>query len=251
MRREWMKVVQKKWWTNNIVELTLEGELVRDIERPGQFLHVTTGEKHVLRRPISIASYKKEIQELSIIFRIEGKGTQWLSFRSIGDLVDVMGPLGNGFDLSTVPTHAEVLVIGGGIGVPPLYGLASELKKRNISTKHILGFASVEDMFLLEEFKSLGETFVTTVDGSFGKKGFVTDMALNTPDYVFSCGPSVMLGAVKEKYSNSKTYVSLEDRMGCGIGICYACVCSSNFGIHDKKVCVDGPVFLANEVVLT
>ncbi|QPC46283.1 dihydroorotate dehydrogenase electron transfer subunit [Mangrovibacillus cuniculi] len=251
MRKEWMKVVQKLWRTENIVELTLEGELVEEVERPGQFLHVATGEKHVLRRPISIASYDKNNCQLTIIFRVEGKGTKWLSLLSKGDLVDVMGPLGNGFDISRVPLHAEVLVIGGGIGVPPLYGVASEFKKRNLVTKHILGFSSKQDAFLLNEFQKLGETFLTTVDGSLGQKGFVTDVTLPTPDYVFSCGPSVMLRAVKEKYSNSVTYLSLEDRMGCGIGICYACVCSSNHAAHDKKVCVDGPVFLANEVVLT
>jgi dihydroorotate dehydrogenase electron transfer subunit len=146
------------------------------------------------------------------------------------------------------------LLVGGGIGVPPLYELSKQLKAKGVKVIHVLGFQTSSAVFYENEFLKNGETFITTVDGSYGTKGFVTDVSKDLIfDTIYACGPTPMLKALEQAYPDKKVYLSLEERMGCGIGACFACVCKradDPNGVSYKKVCSDGPVFRAGEVVL-
>jgi dihydroorotate dehydrogenase electron transfer subunit len=254
---ERMKVVSHERIAENIFELVLQGKLVKEVKAPGQFVHVKTGTgiDPLLRRPISIAAHNHDNQKMTLIYRAEGKGTKLLSSVNIGERVDILGPLGNGF---TVEDGAgkTALLVGGGIGVPPLYGLSERLIEHGWTVKHILGFQSVSASFYTDHFKELGETFVATVDGSMGTRGFVTDVIQNEElqfDEFYSCGPTPMLKALQNKLEAKKGYISLEERMGCGIGACFACVCHKQddpIGTSYVKICSDGPVFPAGVVQL-
>lgn len=240
------------------MELTCRGELVKKMTEPGQFVHirVDTSEDLVLRRPISICDIDHEMDELTIIYRIEGKGTARLAKKKSGEDIDVLGPLGRGFPVSECEKGETALLVGGGVGVPPLYYLSKQLVKRGVNVIHVLGFQGAEDVFYEEKFRELGETFISTVDGSKGTKGFVTDVINEKQlqfDVLYSCGPVPMLKALSETYSDRRAYISLEERMGCGIGACLACVChvaGDETGNEYRKVCTDGPVFSVGEVVL-
>jgi dihydroorotate dehydrogenase electron transfer subunit len=242
----------------DIYELTLHGELVHEMNCPGQFVHLKVTESlfPLLRRPISIAGINKGKQQFTMIYRKEGKGTSALSEKKQGDLVDVLGPLGNGFPVDQTQSGETALLVGGGIGVPPLYELSKQLVKRDVEVIHVLGFQTKEAAFYEEAFLQLGATYIATADGTSGTKGFVTDVISEKEiqfNTLYSCGPTPMLKAVEKQYSDKKVFLSLEERMGCGIGACFACVCRTGDDPNScsyKKVCSDGPVFRAGEVVL-
>lgn len=253
IRQQYMRVVSQQEIAKRIFELTVEGDLVNDMMAPGQFVHVRVADSYepLLRRPISVASYDKEKQQFTMIYRAEGRGTNLLAEKKPGDGLDVLGPLGNGFPVEEAAKKAYL--IGGGIGVPPLYELAKVLNERGIETVHILGFESKDAVFYEAEFKSLGDTHIATVDGSHGTQGFVTHVLNELPkdfDAYFSCGPTAMLEAVQWEYPEKKGFLSYEQRMGCGIGACFACVCRTTKSETDYiKVCSDGPVFQAGVVI--
>lgn len=258
MGKEAMRVVSQELLARHIYELVLEGELAREITEPGRFVHIKVeeGSDPLLRRPISVCDVDTEKGRLTMIYRAEGKGTQMLSRKGPEDRVDVLGPLGHGFPVEAAEPGATALLVGGGIGVPPLYYLSKQLTERGIKPIHVLGFASSGDVFYRERFEELGDTYVATVDGSLGAKGFVTDVIDLEKlgfDVLYACGPTPMLKALDSKYRGRKGFLSLEERMGCGIGACYACVCKVQedpTGHDYRKVCSDGPVFPIGEVVL-
>jgi len=258
IKKELCEVVSQKEIAKNIFELTIYGELVREMTEPGQFvqLKITDSFDPLLRRPISIARIEQNKNQFTMIYRAEGRGTTLLSMKKTGDKVDVLGPLGHGFPVTEAKQGDTALLVGGGIGVPPLYELSRQLVNRGVKVVHVLGFQSEDAVFYEREFKNLGNTFVATADGSFGHKGFVTNVIESeklTFDILYSCGPTPMLAALAKEYKHKKVYLSLEERMGCGIGACFACVCHTSedpTGYAYKKVCSDGPVFKAGEVVL-
>ncbi|MFB5194110.1 dihydroorotate dehydrogenase electron transfer subunit [Neobacillus sp. KR4-4] len=256
IQKELCKVLSQKEIAEDIYELTIEGELVTQITEPGQFVHikVSNGLDPLLRRPISISSYDYEQKNLTMIYRKDGRGTSMLSELRPGMHVDILGPLGNGFPVEEVSMGDTALLVGGGIGVPPLYELSNQLVAKGVKVIHVLGFQTVSAVFYEEEFSKNGETYVATVDGSYGRKGFVTDVMKELQfDCIYTCGPTPMLRAIEQNYQDKKVFLSLEERMGCGIGACFACVCKKKddpTGISYKKVCSDGPVFRAGEVLI-
>lgn len=252
-------VVSQKEIAANIFELILEGNITEQMNQPGQFVHVKVsgGIDPLLRRPLSIADIDKKASRFTLIYRKQGRGTAILAGKRPGDEVDILGPLGNGFPLSAVNSGETALLVGGGIGVPPLHELSKRLRAQGTKVIHVLGFQSKDAVFYEEAFKKFGETYIATDDGSYGEKGFVTDVIEKRGlqfDCLFSCGPVPMLRALKNRYGTKhKIYLSLEERMACGLGACFACVCrtseepgSSSY----KKICSDGPVFSAEEVLL-
>lgn len=256
IRQEKMTVVSQKQIATNIFELTLHGELVQDMT-PGQFVHVKVSDslEPLLRRPISIANIDKDNNEFTMIYRAEGRGTKVLSTNREGQLVNVLGPIGNGFPVDAVKEGGTALLVGGGIGVPPLHELSKQLNARGVKTIHVLGFQTEDVCFYEEEFSALGETHYVTVDGSKGTKGFVTNvLASRAPEFdvFYSCGPLPMLKALEGFYPEKEGYLSFEERMGCGIGACFACVCKTTDQVAKDyvKVCSDGPVFPKGTVAL-
>lgn len=257
--KELCQITSQKEIAHDIFELTLKGELPNSMNEPGQFVHmkVSNGLEPLLRRPISIANIDKKASEFTVIYRKDGRGTTILSEKQPGEKVDVLGPLGHGFPVEEVNKGETALLVGGGIGVPPLYQLSKELVQKGVKVIHVLGFQTKDVVFYEEAFSKLGKTYIATVDGTAGTKGFVTDVINNEElnfDIIYSCGPTPMLRALENNYSsNHKVYLSLEERMGCGIGACFACVCHTAddpTGFSYKKVCSDGPVFKAGEVLL-
>jgi dihydroorotate dehydrogenase electron transfer subunit len=241
----------------SVFELTIRGQMVQEMNEPGQFVHikVSGGLDPMLRRPISIAAINKEEQQFTVIFRRQGKGTSLLAEKKAGEMVDILGPLGHGFPLEEVQAGCTALLVGGGIGVPPLYELAKQLVQKGVKVINVLGFQSGSAVFYEEEFTQLGETFIATADGSYGRKGFVTSILEEyrfPADILYSCGPTPMLRAVEGGTYAPKVFLSLEERMGCGIGACFACVCPTKEGQEGdyRKVCSDGPVFRAGEVAI-
>lgn len=224
---------------------------------PGQFFHLRTssGWQPLLRRPISLCDWDEAKRVVSLIYRRQGEGTGWLAQRAEGDVVEVMGPLGQGFPLPQTAT--DCLLVGGGIGVPPLFYLAKKLRQRGCRVTAVLGFASASQSFLREEFEQLGQVVICTEDGSLGIKGRVTDgleqLERRAPYTFFACGPTPMLKAVKMQLSADpllqEGYLSLEERMGCGIGACLACVLPAPGEKGYVKICSDGPVFPYQEVL--
>ncbi|MFI3226655.1 MAG: dihydroorotate dehydrogenase electron transfer subunit [Clostridia bacterium] len=218
----------------------------------GQFVHIKLANEFSLRRPISISDVNGDV--ISIIFEVRGKGTDWLSKVKIGDELDILGSLGNGFDLSKAGENP--VFIGGGIGVPPL--LLSAKNTKNATA--IIGFRNADFVMLEDEFASAcKEVIVTTDDGSYGRHGFVTDAladVIATATAVYSCGPTPMLKAIAKIADEHNVFcqVSLEERMACGVGACLVCACevyATENGLPVKKyahVCKDGPVFNAKEV---
>lgn len=220
--------------------------------KAGQFVHILCGEK-TLRRPISICDIDRENGTLTIVFEVRGEGTAWLAERKVGDELDILGPLGNGFALNK---DKKAIFIGGGIGTPPMLGA---LKAYGKNATAILGFRGKENAILISEFeKNADEVFVTTNDGTLGRRGFVTDvlrekLSADKNAVVYACGPMPMLkgiAAMCEEF-DTECFVSLEERMGCGIGACLVCACKTKEkdGEHHRHVCKNGPVFNAREVV--
>ena len=219
---------------------------------PGQFIAVYTNDpSKLLPRPISICEADKENGRLRIVYRIAGAGTKEFSECKAGDTLDIMGPLGNGFPLK----KKKAFLIGGGIGIPPMLETAKQLDAEKIM---VLGYR--DELFLNKEFEAYGDVYIATEDGSAGTKGNVMDAIRENgleADAIFACGPAPMLRAIKA-YALEKgipCWISMEERMACGVGACLACVCKSkdvdaHSHVHNKRVCKDGPVFLSTEVEL-
>lgn len=251
IKKESMKVISVRSIAKETIEMVLQNEYISQNADPGQFLHIAVSE-HTLRRPLSIAAVNRSEETVTILFKIIGSGTERLADYNIGDSLDVLGPAGNGFPLEELRPGTDVLLIGGGIGVPPLYFLGTSLKEMGMNVQAVIGFQSKDFVFYEEKFKALGETIVVTNDGSYGEKGFVTDMKekLTSFDRYYSCGPVPMLQAVTKTFADKDGYLSFEERMGCGVGACYACIIHTDDESKYKKICQDGPVFRANEVSL-
>lgn len=249
-------VVSNRQIAESIYELILKGEITSEMTEPGQFVHVKVadGFDPLLRRPISIAAIDQLSRTFTIIYRKQGKGTSLLAEKRVGEEVDVLGPLGNGFPVNEARSGGTAVLVGGGVGVPPMFELAKQLAQNGVSVISIIGFQSASSVFYEKELARYGEVYVATVDGTYGKKGFVTDILAEIQgDIVFACGPTPMLRAIESGQYAPKIYLSLEERMGCGIGACFACVCHTKEdpnGFTYKKVCSDGPVFAAGEVVI-
>ena len=209
---------------------------------PGQFINIKIKDCY-LRRPISVCDYDTET--ITIIYKVVGQGTDILSKMKKGETLDILVGLGNGFDIRKCEGNRP-LIIGGGVGTPPMYRLCKDLIKKSKEPIVVLGFNSKEDVFFEEEFKKLGvKTYITTVDGSYGQKGFVTDVIKNLDySYYYACGPQIMLKFLAADFKNGE--VSLEAKMGCGFGACMGCSIETTNG--PKRVCKEGPVFDAAEV---
>ena len=240
MKQSLFEIVENTRLVPGVYRMKLRGD-TSAITAPGQFVNIQL-EGLFLRRPISVCDVEGDV--LTIIYKVVGKGTEAMSHLQEGQL-DVLTGLGNGYDLSAAGERPVLL--GGGVGVPPMYLLAKRLIADGKTPAVVLGFNKKEEIFYEEEFKALGcKIFVTTVDGSYGIKGFVTD-ALQALDYThfFTCGPEPMLKAV---YKASKTsgQMSFEERMGCGFGACMGCSCKTLTGY--KRICKDGPVMRKEEI---
>lgn len=255
IRLETMKVVAQDEIAPAIYELVLEGEMVEAM-RAGQFLHLRVpDDAHLLRRPISISSINKSQNQCHLIYRIEGSGTAIFSTLKTGDSLDVMGPQGNGFDLSDLDQRSRVLLVGGGIGVPPLLEVAKQLNERSVEVTTVLGFATKDAVILENELSKYGQVFVTTDDGSYGIKGNVSAVIKEFDtefDAIYSCGAPGMMKYINQTfYEHPRAYLSLESRMACGMGACYACVLKvPDSETVSQRVCEDGPVFKTGTVVL-
>ena len=248
------KIVSKDWLNRDAVYMVLEvGDMVRTSWKgPGQFVHVKCGDSLLLRRPISVCSCMEEEPEdtLAIVFEVRGEGTAWLANRPVGHSVDVMGLLGNGFAMKP---EGRYLLVGGGIGVPPIRGCAQYTAKKSTA---IVGFRSKEKAILLDHLEEeCAKVMVATDDGSLGYHGFVDALVRQelsedkNYDAVLACGPKPMLRNVAKvaQEFGVPCQVSMEERMGCGVGACLVCACDMADGTR-KHVCKDGPVFDSKEV---
>ncbi|MFD1360273.1 dihydroorotate dehydrogenase electron transfer subunit [Lentibacillus salinarum] len=231
-------------------EMCLQNDYIANMAQPGQFLHLLV-DGHTLRRPLSIANTDLVAGMVTILFKTTGDGTRRLAAYMPGARLDVLGPAGNGFHRRS-ETIKTALLIGGGIGVPPLYFLGKDLQKKGVHVTAVLGFQSNAHIFYEQMFRQLGKTYIVTNDGSYGGHGLVTDALdqVGAIDHYFACGPVPMLRAVTQELGSQAGSISLEERMGCGIGACFACVIPSHNDSGYRKICRDGPVFPAGEVVL-
>lgn len=247
-RKETMTIIGKKFIAKDTVELILQNDYISQRVKPGQFIHILI-DGFTLRRPISIADVDLSRKTVTILFKTVGEGTQKLASYNSGDMLDVLGPLGNGFSLPSKNVKT-VLLIGGGIGVPPLHLLGKRFVEKGVRVISILGFQEAGSVFYEKQFQVLGDTFIVTDDGSYGYQGVVTDLLskVGSFDTYYACGPTPMLKAIQQHLGNTKGYISLEERMGCGVGACFACVIPTTDGLSYKKICQDGPVFNAKEV---
>ena len=210
---------------------------------PGQFVEIAVPGRY-LRRPISVSDVEGD--RLTIIYKTVGHGTAAMAQMQAGDTLDILTCLGNGYDLSK--TQDDVLLIGGGVGVPPLIYLAKRLREQGRNVHVVIGFNTQSEVFAEKEFAAMGCTVeVCTMDGSYGRRGVVTDVIATPAPYYFACGPLPMLRAIAEKIGTNGQ-MSMEERMGCGVGICVGCSIETKNGV--KRVCKEGPVFNANEVTL-
>ena len=236
-------VLENEKLASGVWRMVLAGD-TSAITAPGQFLNLKLA-GHFLRRPISVSDWDGET--VTILYKTLGRGTEEMTRLPAGAELDVLAGLGNGFNVEK--SGARPLVIGGGVGIPPLYHLTKELLARGTRPLVILGFNRKEEMFYEAEFKALGaEVIVTTADGSSGVRGFVTDAvkALSDYTYFFACGPLAMLEALDKAVKTSGQY-SFEERMGCGFGACMGCTCKTKDGA--KRICKDGPVLEREEVI--
>lgn len=227
--------------TDNVYKMILTGDC-SDITASGQFVNIKI-DGLFLRRPISVCD--RTDNELTIIYKVVGKGTEMMSKMQKGTVLDLLTGLGNGYDLTV--SGENPLLLGGGVGVPPMYMLAKKLIEQGKRVSVILGFNTKSEVFYENEFKALGcDVTVTTVDGSYGKKGFVTDALPENYSYFYCCGPEPMLKAVFKAAKTSGQF-SFEERMGCGFGACMGCSCKTVTGY--KRICKDGPVLKKEEIL--
>ena len=241
MKEESFRVLSNRALTGAVYEMKLSGD-VSAFRGPGQFCEIALP-GFFLRRPISVADLEED--GLTLIYKIVGKGTSLMSRLSPGTELSVLTGLGNGYDL--LRAGEDPLLIGGGVGVPPLYYLAKRLREEGKAVRAILGFNTKSEIFYEEEFRMLGaEVTVTTADGSAGTRGFVTDALPGKPGYFYACGPLPMLRAVYRAIPGDGEF-SLEERMGCGFGACMGCSIETRSG--PKRVCREGPVFRKEELL--
>lgn len=233
-----------------VYSMWLRTDKVAEYAKAGQFVSVYCNDgSRLLPRPISICEIDKENQALRLVYRVAGKGTDEFSTMKEGENLRILGPLGNGF----TKKDKKAFLIGGGIGIPPMLQLAKEL---DCEKQIVLGYR--DELFLLDDFKGQGEVYIATEDGSAGTKGNVIDAIREnglTADVIYACGPTPMLRALKAyaAENNIECWISMEERMACGIGACLACVCKSkekdhHTNVNNKRICKEGPVFLAEEV---
>ncbi len=244
---EFYRILANDLIANNTYKMVLEGD-TSNIKYPGQFINIKMDDayKFFLRRPISICDY--DDLTITIIYKVFGGGTERLSTLLKNDKLDILLPLGNGFTVKK--TTKKQLIIGGGVGVPPLYNLAKKLVASGINFDVVLGFNNSSDSFLIDEFKELGvHVYIATIDGTLGYLGNVLDLIKDYQidfDYFYACGPEKMLHAlVLEGYDGQ---LSFEERMGCGFGACMGCSHKTKTGY--KRICKEGPVLESSEVVV-
>lgn len=253
--REIVTVVSQEQLADGIFSMWIETEAAKTA-KPGQFISMYTNDgSKLLPRPISICEIDAEKSQLRVVYRVtaEKTGTEQFSKMKSGDTLPIIGPLGNGFPLEA-GKGKRAFLMGGGIGVPPILELAKQL---DCEKQIIMGYRNA-DTFLKEQFEENGTVYVSTEDGSVGTKGNVMDAIRENAlqaDIIYACGPTPMLRAIKQyaEENNIECYISLEERMACGIGACLACVCQSkekdhHSNVNNKRICKDGPVFLSTEV---
>ena len=241
MKDSIFKIARQRKIAKNTYEMVLVGD-TSDISASGQFVNIKL-DGFYLRRPISVCNV--EGNELTIIYKVVGEGTEAMANMSEGEELLTLTGLGNGYDTSL--SGDTPLLIGGGAGVPPMFYLARKLIAEGKHPRAILGFGSADEVFYKEEFLKIGvPVTVTTVDGSFGTRGFVTDAMNTTYTYFYTCGPEPMLKAIYDK-SNTSGQFSFEERMGCGFGACMGCSCKTKYG--NKRICRDGPVLVKEEII--
>ncbi len=242
MRQSIFEILSNEALTSSVYRMTLEGD-TSAITAPGQFVNIRLAGKF-LRRPISVCDW--EDGKLTLVYKVVGHGTAQMAAMAPGEKLDILTGLGNGYDLGLVGDAP--LLVGGGVGVPPMYGLAKHLRAMGKEVQVILGFNTKAEIFYEQEFKDLGCTVtVTTADGSYGVKGFVTDAMKDLHySHFCACGPEPMLKAL---YAASTTsgQMSFEERMGCGFGACMGCSCKTLTG--SKRICKDGPVMKKEEIL--
>ena len=241
MKQSFFEIIENRPLTDSVMLMRLKGD-TSDITGPGQFVNVKL-DGLFLRRPISVCDCQGDV--LTLIYKVVGKGTEVMKGMTGGSL-DILTGLGNGYDMTK--SGDSVLVIGGGVGVPPMYMLARLLREQGKKVTAVLGFNTKSEIFYEEEFKALGcETLVCTADGSYGVKGFVTDaMKGLSYDYFYTCGPEPMLKAVYNATEVSGQF-SFEERMGCGFGACMGCSCKTVTG--NKRICKEGPVLTKEDII--
>ncbi len=241
MKQGIFKISLNEKLVENVYKMVLVGD-TSDITACGQFINIQLDGLY-LRRPISVCD--KDDTSVTIIYKVVGKGTEQMSEMTAGETLDVLTGLGNGYDISL--SGDKPVLLGGGVGVPPLYMLARELKNQGKEVSVILGFNTASEVFYEDEFKALGcNVTVTTVDGSYGVKGFVTNAYPENYTYFYTCGPEPMLKAIY-KTATTSGQMSFEERMGCGFGACMGCSCKTIAGY--KRICKDGPVMLKEEIL--
>ncbi len=242
MKQADLTVKSNECLTGNVFRMVLQGD-IRAVTQPGQFVNLKI-DGCFLRRPISVCDINGD--ELTLIYKVVGEGTEKMAALRPGETIDTLVGLGNGFDTSK--SGDCPVLIGGGVGVPPLYYLCKKLKEQGRQVSVILGFNRKDEVFLEEEFRALGaKVFVTTADGSYGQKGFVTD-ALRELSYSFfyTCGPMPMFRALAKTVTTKGQY-SFEERMGCGFGACMGCSCKTLTG--NKRICKEGPVMESEDIL--
>lgn len=247
-----IKILQNNRLEEGVYDMWLEAGDMADDASPGQFISLYCNDGgRLLPRPLSICEIDKESRNIRLVYRVVGKGTEEFARLKSGDYIDCIGPLGRGFTLE----GKKALIIGGGIGIPPMLELAKQL---NCEKSIVLGFRDIT--FLNKDFEAYGKVYISTEDGSVGTKGNVIDAikANNLKaDIIFACGPTPMLKGIKEYASDNKikAQLSLEERMACGIGACLACVCQStevdhHSNVNNKRICKEGPVFYSDDIIL-
>ena len=241
MKQGLFTIIENTPLTASVYRMRLQGD-TSDITAAGQFVNIALAGKY-LRRPISVCDVEGDV--LTIVYKVVGKGTEQMSNMHVGEILDILTGLGNGYDLSTAGKRP--LLLGGGVGVPPLYLLAKRLIAQGCEVTVILGFNRADEIFYREEFEALGATvIIATADGSVGVKGFVTDALPADYTYFYTCGPEPMLKAVY-RATNTSGQMSFEERMGCGFGACMGCSCKTLTG--NKRICREGPVMRKEEIL--
>ena len=241
MKQRLFEIQSNEQIAKNVYRMQLSGDTTGIL--PGQFVNIRV-QGQFLRRPISVCNIADGI--LTIIYKVVGVGTEAMSHLPVGTQLDVLTVLGNGYDLSKAGDAP--LLVGGGVGVPPMYMLARQLREMGKTVRVILGFNTQDEVFYEEEFRAIGcDVTVTTVDGSHGVKGFVTNALDGQQSYYYTCGPLPMIKALLQA-AGTHGEVSMEERMGCGFGACMGCTIQTTQG--PKRVCKEGPVFPAGELIL-
>lgn len=241
MKQSLFEIIENIPLTRDVYRMKLRGDLSQ-ITRPGQFVNIRLSGLY-LRRPISVCDAENGV--LTLIYKAVGEGTRQMSRMAAGEKLDVLTGLGNGYDLSRAGERP--LLLGGGVGVPPLYLLAKELVRAGKTPRVFLGFNTKDEVFYEEEFRALGcDVTVTTVDGTCGTKGFVTDAMGEGYTFFYTCGPEPMLKAVF-RASKTSGQMSFERRMGCGFGACMGCSCKTLTG--NKRICKEGPVMDKEDIL--